>query len=331
MLSSSVVRDVELEMKRHLVRADIFVLLVPEFDIILGMDWLAENGASIDFHLRTVSINQIDRETFLFEAAQSSLDPCIVSFLRAINLMIKGCQAFLSCVVWIPDTTSRTIEKVEIVREFHDVFPDDVIGVPPTRDVEISIELMSGTMPISNEPYRLSSREIKELKDHIKKLLDKGFIRPSSSSWDAPVLFVLRDWKLFAKFSKCEFWLEKVAFLSHIISKDGVEVDQSKVEAVKERSVPRNVSEIHSFLGLTVYYCNFIKGFSSIAVPLTALTKKNIKFVWSAECQSHFEKLKQALINDKVITYASRQLKVHEKNYPTHDLELAAIVFALKI
>ncbi|XP_073119566.1 uncharacterized protein [Henckelia pumila] len=115
------------------------------------------------------------------------------------------------------------------------------------------------------------------------------------------ILGVLRDRKLYAKFEKCKFWLERVPFLGHIISKSGVEVDPSKVQAVKEWSVPRNTSEIRSFLGLAGYYRKFIKGFSSIVVPLTALTKKNAKFIWKPECQESFDVLKKALTTAPVL------------------------------
>ncbi|XP_075521418.1 uncharacterized protein LOC142554637 [Primulina tabacum] len=131
MLSCSVVRDVELEMQGHLVRADLIVLLMPEFDIILDIDWLAANGASINFRRRT------------------------------------GFQAFLASVVSIRDTASQTIEEVEVIKEFPDVFPNDVIGVPQKREVEFSIELMAGTVPISKIPYRLAPTEMKELKNQI--------------------------------------------------------------------------------------------------------------------------------------------------------------------
>src|SRR5262249_59328362 len=173
------------------------------------------------------------------------------------------------------------------------------------------------------------------------------------------VLETLRTHQLFAKFSKCEFWLESVYFLGHVISKEGIAVDPSKVQAVLEWSVPRTPSEIWSFLGLAGYYRRFIQGFSSLAAPLTHLTWKNVKFVWSQECDQSFQELKARLTSapvlslpdgsggfviyadasrlglgcvlmqhGKVIAYASRQLKDHELNYPTHDLELAAVVYA---
>ena len=176
------------------------------------------------------------------------------------------------------------------------------------------------------------------------------------------VLQILREHQLYAMFSKCQFWLDKVAFLGHVISAEGVSVDPQKIEAIVNWKPATNVSEVRSFLGLAGYYMKFVEGFSKIATPLTNLLKKDQKFEWSDTCQHSFEKLRQrltttpvlALLSGKdgyvvysdasrqglgcvlmqdgrVIAYASRQLKKHEQNYLTHDLELAVVVLALKI
>jgi hypothetical protein len=168
--------------------------------------------------------------------------------------------------------------------------------------------------------------------------------------------------QLYAKLSKCEFWLENIAFLGHILTVEGIEVDPSKVEAVSKWTQPSNVSEVRSFLGMAGYYNCFIKGFSSIARPMIELLKKDNKYVWTPKCEESFQIIKKKLTtapvltlpdihqdfvifcdasrqglgcvlmqNEKVIAYASRLLKPHERNYPTHDSELAAIVHALKI
>ena len=167
---------------------------------------------------------------------------------------------------------------------------------------------------------------------------------------------------MYAKLSKCQFWLDRVAFLGHVISVEGVSVDPQKIEAVVNWKPPRNMSKVRSFLGLAGYYRKFVEGFSRITTPLTKRTRKDIKYDWVDACQQSFKKLKSRLTsapvlallngrdgfvvysdasrkglgcvlmqNDRVIAYASRQVKKHEENYPTHDLELAAVVFALKI
>lgn len=174
------------------------------------------------------------------------------------------------------------------------------------------------------------------------------------------VLQKLREHKL--KRSKCEFWLKEVSFLGHVVSNGGIAVDPSKVKDVLNWKPPTDVGQIRSFLGLAGYYRRFIEGFSKLAKPMTALLKKNAKFVWYEKCQANFEELKRRLTTSPVLTlpdlnksfsiyydasrqglgcvlmqegrvaaYASRQLRKHELNYPTHDLELAAVVHALKI
>ncbi|XP_024164159.1 uncharacterized protein LOC112171166 [Rosa chinensis] len=176
------------------------------------------------------------------------------------------------------------------------------------------------------------------------------------------VLQTLLDHQLYAKKSKCDFWLTEVKFLGHVISTAGLSVEPSKVEAVVNWEQPQNVTEIRSFLGLAGYYRRFIQDFSKIALPLTKLTRKGAKFEWDDKCENAFVELKTRLTtapvlvlpnnvdpyqvytdasgnglgcvlmqNGQVVAYGSRQLKPHERNYPTHDLELAAIVFALKI
>ena len=175
------------------------------------------------------------------------------------------------------------------------------------------------------------------------------------------ILEKLREHKLYAKFSKCEFWLDEVGFLGHVMTKDGVAVDPAKVSAVTEWESPKSVKEVRSFLGLAGYYRRFIENFSKVAKPMTELLKKDKKFAWSEGCELSFQELKKRLVtapvlclpdlekdfqvycdashqglgavlmqDGKVVAYASRQLKTHEVNYPTHDLELASVVHALK-
>ncbi|GJT15449.1 putative reverse transcriptase domain-containing protein [Tanacetum coccineum] len=176
------------------------------------------------------------------------------------------------------------------------------------------------------------------------------------------VLELLKKEKLYTKFSKCKFWLREVQFLKQVINGDGIHVDPSKIEAIKNWKAPRTPSEVCSFLGLAGYYLRFIENFSKIAKSLTVLTQKSKSFDSGEEQENAFQTLKGKLCDapilalldgpedfvvycdasglglgcvlmqrGKVIAYASRQLKIHEKNYTTHDLELGVVVFALKI
>jgi hypothetical protein len=162
--------------------------------------------------------------------------------------------------------------------------------------------------------------------------------------------------------SKCEFWLREIKFLGHTISQDGVSVDPEKVQEVMDWKPPTTVRQVQSFLGLAGYYRRFIPDFSRIAKPMTELLKKGVKYGWSQKCEDAFHTLRQHLTtaqvlaqpdntkpfevycdasgtglgcvlmqDNRVIAYASRALRPHEQNYPTHDLELTVVVHALKI
>ncbi|KAL0550022.1 hypothetical protein IC582_014518 [Cucumis melo] len=465
MLSKERVKACQIEIAGHVVEVTLLVLDMLDFDVILGMDWLAANHASIDCSRKEVTFNSPSMASFKFKGGGSKSLPQVISAIRACKLLSQGTWGILASVV---DTREAdvSLSSEPVVRDYPDVFPEELPGLPPHREVEFAIELEPGTVPISRAPYRMAPAELKELKVQLQELLDKGFIRPSVSPWDAPVLFVkkkdgsmrlcidyrelnkvtvknryplpriddlfdqlqgatvfskidlrsgyhqlrikdgdvpktafrsryghyefivmsfgltnapavfmdlmnrvfrefldtfvivfiddiliyskteaeheehlrmvlqtLRDNKLYAKFSKCEFWLKQVSFLGHVVSKAGVSVDPAKIEAVTGWTRPSTVSEVRSFLGLAGYYRRFVENFSRIATPLTQLTRKGAPFVWSKACEDSFQNLKQKLVTapGKVVAYVSRQLKSHEQNYPTHDLELAAVVFALKI
>jgi ribonuclease HI len=451
--------------------ANLVVLNSQGIDVILGMDWLTKHRGSIACAERTVTVTNHHGETVTCHVKVSRPGP-----------MLHNLKA-------------ETPKEVPVVAEYMDVFPEELPGMPPEREVEFAIDLVPGTAPIAKRPYRMAAPELAELKKQLDELLQKGYIRPSSSPWGAPVLFVkkkdgsmrlcvdyralnevtiknkyplpriddlfdqlkgakffskidlrsgyyqlrirpedvpktafvtrygqyeftvmpfgltnapayfmnlmnkvfmeeldqfvvvfiddilvysrsaeeheqhlrvvlgkLRSHQLYAKFSKCEFWLQKVSFLGHVLTAEGVAVDPEKVTAVSEWKQPTSVSEIRSFLGLAGYYRRFIEGFSRIARPMTELLKKDKKFVWTEACERSFHELKERLTTapvlvlpdirkdfvifcdasrqglgcvlmqeGRVVAYASRQLRSHEQNYPTHDLELAAVVHALKI
>ena len=176
------------------------------------------------------------------------------------------------------------------------------------------------------------------------------------------MLQLLRDYQLYAKFNKCEFWLTEVRFLGYVVSASGVLVDPKKVEAVMSWERPKLVFEIRSFLGLDGYYRRCIEDFSRLETPMTRLTRKEVKFEWDDRCKEAFQELKRRLTSApiliildrgygytvycdasraelgyvlmqsrRVVAYGSHQLKNHVQNYPTQDMELAFVVFALKI
>jgi len=176
------------------------------------------------------------------------------------------------------------------------------------------------------------------------------------------VLQTLREHQLYAKFSKCDFFKEEIQYLGHVITKEGIAVDPKKIRTIMEWPVPKNVADIRSFMGFAGYYRIFVEDFSRVAYPITSLQKKGRAFKWTSECQQSFEKLKRLLTSapilsiadpnkdyvvctdasregvdgvlmqeGKVIAYESRKLKEHEQKYSTYDLELSAVIHALKM
>ena len=129
------------------------------------------------------------------------------------------------------------------------------------------------------------SRTVEEHELHLKIVLEK-----------------LRENKLYAKFSKCEFWLRKVTFLGHVMPKKGISVDPSKVEAVSQWKQPRNLTKVRNFVGLAGYYRRFVDGFSKIASLMTAFTYKNMKFEWTKACEQSFQELKRRLVTAPILT-----------------------------
>ncbi|RVW60643.1 Transposon Ty3-G Gag-Pol polyprotein [Vitis vinifera] len=438
---------------------DLVLLDLQDFDVILGMDWLASYHASVDCFEKRVTFSIPGQPKFSFEGKHVDRPLRMISALRASSLLKKGCQGFLASVV--SNESDLKLEDIPIVREYPDVFREDLPGLPPKKEVEFTIDLVPGTGLMSKAPYRMAPVELKELKKdgsmrlcidyrelnkvtvrnkypppRIDDLFDQlqgacvfskidlrsGYHQLRVRGEDVPktafrtryghyeflvmpfgltnapaafmdlmnrvfkpyldqfvvvfiddilvysrsreeheghlsiVLQTLRDKQLYAKLKKCEFWLDRISFLGHVVSNDGISVDSGKVDVVANWRRPSNVTEIRSFLGLAGYYRRFIEGFSKIALPLTKLTQKGVNFEWSDDCECSFQELKNRLVSAPILTipsgsggfvvysdashqglgcvlmqhgrvvgYASRQLKPYEKNYPTHDLDLAAV------
>jgi hypothetical protein len=207
------------------------------------------------------------------------------------------------------------------------------------------MEYLDKLVVMSIDDILIYSKNEEEHKEHLRLVLQK-----------------LREHQLYAMFSKCDFCLKEVSCLGHIITDGGISVDLAKVSDVLKWEPPRTVKEIRSFLGLAGYYRRFIEGFPKIVKPLTSLLEKDKEFKWTVACQASFDELKKRLTSAPIlvmldlqksfdiycdasrqglrcvliqeghfIAYASLQLRKHELNYPTHDLELAVVVHALKI
>ncbi|XP_015169165.1 uncharacterized protein [Solanum tuberosum] len=170
-------------------RADLILLDMVDFDVILGMDWLSPYRAVLDCFSKTVTLAIPGIPPVVWQGSRGSTPVGVISFIRARRLVASGCLSYLA---YVRDVSREVppVESVPVVRDFIDVFPTDLPGLPPERDVDFPIELEPGTRPISIPPYRMAPAELKELSVQLQDLLGKGFIRPSVSPWGAPVLFV---------------------------------------------------------------------------------------------------------------------------------------------
>ena len=165
------------------------ILDVIGFDVILGMDWLAQYYASVDCHEKEVIFRIPGENEFRFRGDKSSMPRNLISAITASKMLIRGCQGYLA-VVRDVQADKGSVDRVPVVCEFRDIFPEELPGLPPEREIEFCIDVVPGTDPISMPPYRMAPAELSELKEQLQELLDKGFIRPSTYPRGAPVLFV---------------------------------------------------------------------------------------------------------------------------------------------
>ncbi|GJY42422.1 putative reverse transcriptase domain-containing protein [Tanacetum coccineum] len=407
--TNTVIQGCTLTLLNQPFKIDLMPIKLGSFDVVIGMDWLSKYHAKIICDEKVVHI-PINGETLIIWGDRSKTQLSLTSCVKTERYISKGCQVFIAQVMEKKSDEKR-LEDIPVVRDFPEVFSEDLPGLPPVRQVEFQIDLIPRAALVARASYRLAPSEMQELSDQLQELADQGFIRPSTSPWGAPVLFVkkkdgsfrmcidyrelnkltvknryplpriddlfdqlqvfiddiliysrnkeehanhlriilelLKKERLYAKFSKCDFWISIVEFLGHLIDSQGLHVDPAKIEAVKNWASLTTPTKIRQFLGLAGYDRRFIKDFSKIAKSLMELTQKNKKYIWGKDQESAFQILKQKLCeapilalpegNDdfvvycdashqglgavlmqraKVIAYASRQLKPNEKTTP---------------
>ncbi|KAJ0870844.1 putative nucleotidyltransferase, Ribonuclease H [Helianthus annuus] len=187
--ANEVIRGCVIELGEREFALDLLPVQLGSFDVVVGMDWLSSNKAKIVCHEKVVRIPTEDGETIVVHGEKRETPLRIISFLKARKCLQKGCVAFLAHIV-DKKAAEPKIEDIPVVREYPEVFPEDLPGLPPQRQVEFRIDLVPGAAPVAKAPYRLAPSEMQELSTQLQELLDKGFIPPSFSPWGAPVLFV---------------------------------------------------------------------------------------------------------------------------------------------
>ncbi|GJY36201.1 putative reverse transcriptase domain-containing protein [Tanacetum coccineum] len=289
------------------------------FDAIISMDWLAKYQAIIMCIEKIVRIPW-GNETLIVRGDRSNQGNetrlNIISCTKTHKYLLKGCQVILANVT-TKETKDKSkkkqLEYILIVRDFPDVFPEDLLGLPPTRQVEFQIYLIPDAAPVAQAPYRLALSEMKELSEQLKELSHKGFIRPSSSLWGAPILFVK---KKDGSFRMCIDYRE----LNKLIVKNRYPL----------RRIDNLFDQLQGSSGDKQEAVFQLLKQKLCSAPILALLEGSKDFVvyWDVSHKGLGAVLMQ---REKVISYASRQLKIHEKNYTTHDLELGSVVFSLKL
>ncbi|GJW41163.1 putative reverse transcriptase domain-containing protein [Tanacetum coccineum] len=359
----TIIRGCTLNFLDHPFNIDLMPVELGSFDVIIGMDWLRRCHAVIVCDEKLVQV-PYGNETLTFCGNESSNGResrlTVISCSKAQEYMAKGCQVFLAQISAKKEedkSEGQQIKDVPIVQDFPEVFPEDLPGLPPARPVEFQIDLIPGAAPVARAPYRLAPSEMKELSEQLQELSDKGFIRPSSSPWGAPIDLRSGYHQLRVR----EQDIPKMAFQTRYGHYEFQVMPFRLTNApADEKEHEEHLKAFLELLKKEQLYAKFIEGFLKIAKSMTKLTQKGIKFDWGEK--ENFQLIKQKLCSvpilalpegsedfvvycdashkglgavlmqrEKVIAYASRQLKVHEKNYTTHDLELGSAVFALKI
>ena len=180
LFSDRVVRDSRVLIGGQEFPADLVALDMRDFDVVLCMDWLSRHRATLDCYKKEVKFHRPGKLEVKFRGIRRELSSNMISAMAAQRMLRKGCQGYLAYVVET-EKEGILVDEIPVVREFPDVFPDDIAGLPPEREVEFTIDLIRGTEPISVPPYRMAPVELRELKAQLEELLSKGFIQPSIS------------------------------------------------------------------------------------------------------------------------------------------------------
>ncbi|GJU87908.1 putative reverse transcriptase domain-containing protein [Tanacetum coccineum] len=277
--TNTVLKGCSLNLVNHIFEIDLMPIELGTFDVIIGMDWLVKHDAVIVCGEKVVCI-PYGNKMLIVESDKGVSRLKVISCIKARKYVERGCHLFLAHVTEKKSKEKR-LEDVPVIRDFPKVFPDDLSGLPPPRQVEFRIDLIPGAAPIARAPYRLAPSEMRELSVQLQELLEKGFILPSSSPWGAPELFVK---KKYGSFRMCIDYREL-----------------NKLTVKNCYPLPRIDDLFDQLQDFMVYYDASLKGYGAVLMQ-----------------------------REKVIAYSSRQLKVHEENYTTHDLELGVVFFALR-
>ncbi|GJT00409.1 putative reverse transcriptase domain-containing protein [Tanacetum coccineum] len=309
---NTIIRGCTLNFLNHPFNINLLPVELGSFDVIIGMYWLSKYHAVIDCAENIVRIPW-GNETLIVHGDGSNQGNGarlnIISCTKTHKYLMKGHHVFLASIT-AKETEDRSGEKrledVPIQCLFEDSLKVGLSLTPIFMDLmnRVCKPYLDKFVIVFIDDILIYSKNKEEHEEHLKEVLE-----------------LLKKEELYANFSKCKFWIPKVQFLGHMIDCQGIHVDPAKIESIKDWASPKTPTEIPAFQTLKTKLCS---------APILALPQGAENFI--VYCDASHKGLGAVLMqNEKVIAYASRQLKIHEKNYTTHDLELGAVVFALKI
>nr|GEU64077.1 putative reverse transcriptase domain-containing protein [Tanacetum cinerariifolium] len=334
----------------HPLNTDLMPVELGSFDVIIGMDWLANHHAVSVCGEKIVRIPYRNK-VLIVRGDRSGKEKksklSIISCTKTYKYIKKGCLIFLAQVMkkgTKEKSKEKRLEDVPIIRGFPEVFPEDLPGLPPTRQVEFQIDLVTGATPVARAPYRIAPSKLQELSTQLQELFDKGFIRTSSSPWGAPVLFVKNKdgsfWmcinyrKLNKLTMKNRYPLSRTCLISCKDKFVIVFIDDILIYSKNKKEHEEHLRLILRLLKKEELYVKFSKcefWLSKVQFLGHVIDSEGIHVDSGSEnfvvyCDASRKGLGVVLMQrEKVIVYASWQLKIHEKNYTTHDLEFGAV------
>ncbi|GJU26397.1 putative reverse transcriptase domain-containing protein [Tanacetum coccineum] len=326
--TDTILRGCTLNLINHLFEIDLMPIELGTFDVIIGMDWLVEHDAVIVCGKKVVHVPYVNK-TLIVKGDKGASRLKVISCIKARKYIERGCHLFLAHVIE-KESKEKRIEDVHVIRDFPEVFLDDLPRLLPPRQVELRIDLVSGAASVAHAPYHLAPSEMKELLGKLQELLEKDLfarvhhrgelcyyqlrireeyipitvfrtryghcefqVMPFGLT-NVPVVFLdlmNRKEQLYVKFSKCDFWLESMQFLDHVIDRNGVHVDPAKIEAIRNWVALTMPTEMRQFLRLAGYL-------SKVGETL---------FVWNKVCSYTDHKSLQYILNQKELNMRQRR------------------------
>nr|GEW75607.1 reverse transcriptase domain-containing protein [Tanacetum cinerariifolium] len=297
------------------------------FDVVIGMDWLSKYHAKIICDEKVVHI-PIEDETLIIQSNQSRTRLSLISFIKTERYISRGCQVFIAQVMEKKSDEKR-LENIPVDREFPDVFPEELLGLPLVRQVEFHIDLTHEATSVARATYQQGDVLRNLMNRMCKPYLDKFVIvciddiliysrnKEEHANHLRIILELLRKEKLYAKFSKCDFWIKTMQFLSHLIDSQGLHVEPATIEAVKNWASPTTPTEIQGNDDFVIYCDASIQGLGAVLMQrekkeLNIRQRRWLELLTEYDCEIRYHPRKENVATDALIFGVDAAMDVKE-------------------